>query len=288
LLNDFAETLREQVEQLSLRIEEVQNNLSNTDNDLQVFKDNSEIALNELDVRLSNKIEDLTDKEAQDISILDQKIQEETTNREASITEVVKDFKKADTETLGLANEHADNLAFQLTSNYEEQDTKIIDGYKEADKNILLEAQNYAKNLVTPIDTRINQLESWKSNIANVMDFVGITTTDLTREYNKKNSTIKINDSYYTAIKGDVVLYNDKEYVWTGGEDESLGWEEIGIGSANEAAIAALQATVGTRSDLEGSSGIFKEIDNLKAFLEGQLAEGTAQTTKWKTMKGSE
>lgn len=200
LLNDFAETLREQAEQISFRIEEVQNNLSNTDNALQVFKDNSEIALN-----------------------------------------------------------------------------RIVEGYKEADKNTLLEAQDYARNLVTPIDTRINQLESWKSNITNVMDFVGITTTDITKEDNKKNSTIKINDYYYTAIKGDVVLYNDKEYVWTGGEEESLGWEEFGIGSANEAAIAALQTTVGSRSDLEGSSGIFKEIDNLRASLEGQLAEEITQ-----------
>ena len=54
--------------------------------------------------------------------------------------------------------------------------------------------------------------------ITEVMHFKGTTTTAPTT-----TATITINGTSYTASAGDVILYNGKEYVWTGSK-----WEELG------------------------------------------------------------
>ena len=67
------------------------------------------------------------------------------------------------------------------------------------------------------------------------LDFVGTTTTALTD--GATTNPITVNSASYTAVKGDVVLYGDKEFLFTGS-----AWEELGDASALADAVATLGA----------------------------------------------
>lgn len=66
------------------------------------------------------------------------------------------------------------------------------------------------------------------------LDFIGTTTTALTD--GAKTTTITVNNESHTAVKGDVVLYGDKEFVYTGSE-----WEELGDASVLADAVSDIQ-----------------------------------------------
>lgn len=57
--------------------------------------------------------------------------------------------------------------------------------------------------------------------ISSVLKFKGVTTTELSD--GSTTNPITIEGSSYTAIQGDVVMYNHKEFLWTGS-----AWEEMG------------------------------------------------------------
>jgi hypothetical protein len=59
--------------------------------------------------------------------------------------------------------------------------------------------------------------------LASAMKFIGITTTDLTTSANQSSAAITVSGSSVTATAGNVVLYGDGEYVWTGSKWELLG-----------------------------------------------------------------
>jgi hypothetical protein len=59
--------------------------------------------------------------------------------------------------------------------------------------------------------------------LSNAMHFLGITTTNITDD--RADAVIVINNKGVTAVKGDVVLYNHQEFVWTGTKWELLGDE---------------------------------------------------------------
>lgn len=86
------------------------------------------------------------------------------------------------------------------------------------------------------------------------LDFIGTTTTALTD--GATTTPIKVNSEDHTAVKGDVVLYGDKEFLWTGS-----AWEELGDASALADAVAdlngvidGLKLTQGNGITLTGSS----------------------------------
>ena len=62
--------------------------------------------------------------------------------------------------------------------------------------------------------------------IDNALHFIGITTTAITD--NATTNPIKVNGNNHTAVAGDVVLYNDNEYVFDGSK-----WLELGDGSSH-------------------------------------------------------
>ena len=62
--------------------------------------------------------------------------------------------------------------------------------------------------------------------INNALHFIGLTTTTITD--NATTSTITVNGNSHTAVAGDVVLYNDNEYVFDGSK-----WLELGDGSSH-------------------------------------------------------
>lgn len=61
------------------------------------------------------------------------------------------------------------------------------------------------------------------AGITGAMHFKGVTTTELTD--GTTTAKVKINNADYTPTEGDVVLYSDKEFVWTGTLWELLGDE---------------------------------------------------------------
>lgn len=61
--------------------------------------------------------------------------------------------------------------------------------------------------------------------IANGVDFIGVTTTDITTDPAKTTATVTISSKPVTADKGDIVIYNatGREFIWDGSK-----WEELG------------------------------------------------------------
>ena len=57
--------------------------------------------------------------------------------------------------------------------------------------------------------------------LSNAMHFVGTTTTEMSD--NLTTASVTIDNETYAPSSGDVVLYNDSEYVWTGSKWERLG-----------------------------------------------------------------
>jgi hypothetical protein len=90
------------------------------------------------------------------------------------------------------------------------------------------------------LNNRIQPIETWKNTISNVMDFVGTSTTD---PKGASGATVAGVSSF---DKGDVVLYDAKEYVNLDGKNTTDSWEEFGVGTATDAAVAGLQARMNT------------------------------------------
>ena len=80
------------------------------------------------------------------------------------------------------------------------------------------------ENIVFPV-TSVNGLTGAitldQLGITGAMHFKGITTTAMTD--GRETATVTINNESYTPNAGDVILYSDSEYVWTGSSWERLG-----------------------------------------------------------------
>ena len=88
-------------------------------------------------------------------------------------------------------------------------------------------------------------------NISSPLDFMGTTTTALTDGATTNPIAITGNSSY-TAVKGDVVLYGDKEFLYTGS-----AWEELGNASALADAVTTLgKKTINAGTGLTGGGAI--------------------------------
>ena len=88
-------------------------------------------------------------------------------------------------------------------------------------------------------------------NISSPLDFMGTTTTALTDGATTNPIAITGNSSY-TAVKGDVVLYGDKEFLYTGS-----AWEELGDASALADAVTTLsEKTINAGTGLTGGGAI--------------------------------
>jgi uncharacterized FlaG/YvyC family protein len=59
--------------------------------------------------------------------------------------------------------------------------------------------------------------------IAGGVHFIGTTTTDVTTAANKTSKNVTINSKTVAANQGDIVIYNTREFIWTG-----AAWEELG------------------------------------------------------------
>ena len=81
--------------------------------------------------------------------------------------------------------------------------------------------------------------------VASALKFQGITTTAISD--GSTTNPVTINNQPYTAKKGDVVLYDGKEYLWTGS-----AWEQLG----DEASWALKTTTISTGTGLTGGGSL--------------------------------
>lgn len=131
-------------------------------------------------------------------------------------------------------------------------------------------AKKYTDEKVAVVSTALGTLEGKIGNLSNIMNFLGTTTTALSN--GSTTSKITIDSKEVTAVKGDVVVNGNKEFVFDGS-----AWAEIGDVSAQATAITNLQNTVGTKpSTPTMDNTLWEEVADLRSDLgESNAAAGT-------------
>ena len=108
-----------------------------------------------------------------------------------------------------------------------------------ADKDTVKGAKKYTDEAIAGVDTTINNLKGEIKNLTNVMNFIGKSTTD------PSTGIVTIGGTVVTPEIGDVVVYNQFEYVYTGTID---GWEIFGNVTADESRFDTIERDI---SDLK-------------------------------------
>lgn len=124
-----------------------------------------------------------------------------------------------------------------------------------------------ATDEVVPTEKAVRTaIDAAVSNLGTVMEFVGVTTTDVTAE--GADAVVEINGKSKTAEIGDVVVYGNEEYVWDG-----AAWHEIGQVKPDEA--------VTSLGDVKGDVklGTALKIDATSKVLDVKLAETQGNVT---------
>lgn len=131
--------------------------------------------------------------------------------------------------------------AAQGTANTAVSDAAAAQAAAEAAQDAAEAAQATADSnaaTITGVSGRVETIENKLSSVTNVMDFIGVSTTD------PATGTVTVGGTIIPPNKGDVVIYGNKEFVYDGS-----AWKEYGDVGAQEAAITTLQGKVTT---LEG------------------------------------
>lgn len=89
-------------------------------------------------------------------------------------------------------------------------------------------------SLVSNTSERFLEFETWKNTVSNVLTFVGVSIT------NPKTEEVVV-PGIEAFQKGDVVLYDSKEYVNVTGINAIGAWEEFGVSTATDAALDILR-----------------------------------------------
>ena len=147
-------------------------------------------------------------------------------------------------EVLGTSGDGATaNTVYGAKAAAAAADAKAATAQKEVDDlETLVSALDSAyKSADTALDARIEALEGVIDGVRGAMHFVGVSSSDPTVE-------VKINDVLYAGNVGDVVLYENKEYVCTAAGSISEGivissgtWAELGDVSAEAKRIGNLE-----------------------------------------------
>lgn len=113
---------------------------------------------------------------------------------------------------------------------------------------------------------RITTLEGTITGLSGAMHFKGVVTSDPT----------KITTGY---ADGDVVIYGEKEFVWTTNGDKA-GFVEFGDASGNASLITALSDRVGTVESGKADKTALTQAENRIKAIEDNYATDTELTTK--------
>ena len=132
-----------------------------------------------------------------------------------------------------------------------------------AKEGAVSDAKTYANNTfatketVSTLDSKVDDLIEDIDNLSNIMNFIGVTTTNVGTETGKTAATVVVNSADHTAKAGDVVIYDATEFVYDGSE-----WQLIGNTSAEMEEINDLKGKV---ANLEGkvanSSALVTAVD---------------------------
>ena len=116
------------------------------------------------------------------------------------------------------------------------QNKILVDGILEGDGTGNISAADTLSGSFLNLDTSINEysqnnpvtsaavynfVTSSLGSLSGAMHFKGTTTTTMTD--GRTTAAVTINGSSYTPEAGDVVIYSDSEYIWTGSAWERLG-----------------------------------------------------------------
>ncbi len=173
---------------------------------LKASYENADAVLTSQVVQLANDFNTNKDLVSNNIKVIQEELQSEQTNREVQIDKVYTDFQNAD-----------QTLESTVTEKLNENTTKLDSA------------------LVT-----LKGLQHKIEKVSNVVDFVGVTTTDITVAPETKN--IELNGKIYTAQTGNLVLYGQTEFVWADNH-----WEELG----NVTDITTLITELNDRLDID-------------------------------------
>lgn len=146
----------------------------------------------------------------------------------------------------------------------------------KADAKAAQDKADANEDLIAGHDTRISGLESKLNNVANAMDFIGVSTTDPDTGIVTINDVIisgNTDSSLDTVNKGDVVIFGEKEFVYDGSK-----WVEFGDATGNASAITALEGRVKTA---EGAiTTLQADLDAAEAAIEANKTDIAARYTK--------
>lgn len=128
--------------------------------------------------------------------------------------------------------------------------------------------RTYVDNAVANVNSAVEKLKGDIGNLSNIMNFLGVTTTNLTD--NATTNPITINNENVTAVKGDVVVKDSAEFVFDG-----TNWKKIGDVSAEVERIAALEEIIGDEPDVlpPDFGGLYVEAVKLREDLGDPLAD---------------
>lgn len=135
-------------------------------------------------------------------------------------------------------------------------------------------AVNGLNERVTKNEGDIKSLQDSVAGLASATHFIGITTTELVDD--ATTSPIMVNEKEVTPANGDIVIYNNSEFIWDGAK-----WEKLGDTTAELAAIELLKgedtAIKGRLDVIEGEAeGSIKKaaadaLDSAKSYTDTQL-----------------
>ena len=152
------------------------------------------------------------------------------------------------------------------------------------DSVTIIGAKKYTDSQISTVNTTISGLQSSIGNLSNIMNFLGTTTTALAD--GGTTNPIKINNQDVSAVKGDVVVNGNKEFVFDGSK-----WAEIGDVSAQAQAITNLQNTVGIKPTGTGvpdmDDKLWDEVTDLRTDL-GETGDVATKTTAFGRIKALE
>lgn len=145
----------------------------------------------------------------------------------------------------------ATGRVLDLTIDESELETKLntIDGYTVNGKNIKDNPSLDAKTIPYGDSNVYTEVESIKNSIKGGTHYIGVSTTEIK---DKGSQTPTISGWNETLKSGDIVIYNNKEFIWNGSQ-----WAELGDTTAELTQLTALDTRVTT---IEDDDTIVKEV----------------------------
>lgn len=128
----------------------------------------------------------------------------------------------------------------------------------------------------TAVNAALDDLKDEIGALENVMNFLGVVQLAEGVKFDTLSASVTISGKSVTAVKGDVVVYGNEEYVWDGG-----AWHEIGQVKSDEA-VTSLEDVKG---DITLGTGLSIDKTNKKLDVELAATQGNVTLDKTNGLK---